>query len=156
MKYLLAIGSNVRPNLNIRWVLCQMLDAFDGVEVGRFFCSQANGMESRHLFWNGAVLIEAHSELQALKEQLCRWEVESGRDRTHPKCSLRDRTLDIDIVWSDQDGWYVSPDNIARVAYLAGPIASLMPVIFPRQESLAPVYFSFHQRILGGRPIRLK
>jgi len=156
VKYLLTIGSNVQPASNVRWALSQMLDAFGNIKVGRFFQTPACGMKSSRLFWNGAVLIDIPMEKKDLKVRLCKWEEESGRDRTHPKCSTRDRTLDIDIVWSEQSGWLISHENITNADYLTAPIASLMPICFPHRDRLMPIYFSFRCKLLGVRPVHLK
>ncbi len=156
MKYLLAVGSNLHPKVNVRWVLSRMKYRFDHVKVGRFYHSQPSGMKSGHSFWNGAVMIETRMDVIDLKECLCMWEVESGRDRMHPKCSLRNRTLDVDIVWGERDGWMESIETIMQHSYLHAPLSSLVFFSPVRKGTLKPIYFSFEGRLLGGRSVFLK
>ncbi len=156
MKYLLAVGSNLHPKVNVRWVLSRMQCEFDYVRVGRFYHSQPSGMKSGHSFWNGAVMVESRMDIIDLKTCLCMWEVESGRDRMHPKCSLRNRTLDVDITWSDCDGWVERVETIMKHSYLHAPLSSLMFLPPVRKGTLKPIYFSFQGRLLGGRPVSLK
>jgi len=156
MKYLLAVGSNLHPKVNVRWVLSRMKYSFDYVKVGCFYRSQPRGMKSGNSFWNGAVMVESGMDVVGLKECLCLWETETGRDRKHPKCALRDRTLDLDIVWNERDGWLESIDTIMQNSYLYMPLSSLVFLLPIRKGTLKPIYFSFQGRLLGGRAVSLK
>jgi len=157
VKYLLSVGSNIRPAENMRSVLLQMAGVFFDIKVGRFFRSPAYGMRSFRPFWNGVVLMRSDLDVHVLKAQLCQWEEESGRDRSHPNCSIRDRTLDVDIVWSEGSGWLLSKENITTLPYLRAPIASLMPGCFPVYTTfLSPVCFSFQGHLLGYRPMHIQ
>jgi len=154
--YLLAVGSNLQPEKHVRWMLRQMFEIFEAVQVGRFFSSKAYGIKSRHLFWNGAVIVQTSLNVEDLKTQLSEWEVLSGRDRSHPQCSLRDRTLDIDIVWSSVDGWYESLAKIKECDYLAVPLSSLAHFRVPSRGRMKPVFFRWQKKLLGARPVCLK
>lgn len=151
MKYILAIGSNIRPHIHVRDALKKMMACFDAVRVGKFFYSPAYGIKSSRMFWNGAVLIETDLSPQALKDLLCGWEQASGRNRLHPKCSLRDRTLDIDIIWGDACGWLESPNYIQQRLYVLLPVASLLRYRHAAIKSLRPVFFVLQGKVLGKR-----
>jgi len=152
MKYILAIGSNIRPHVHVRQVLKKMVHTFDEVRVGKFFYSPAYGMHSHRLFWNGAVSIDTHLSPAALKMLLCQWEKESGRNRDHPKCSLRDRTLDMDIIWGASCGWLESIACLRERPYVWLPISSLLDLKGGVCEPLHPIFFSLSGKVLGRRP----
>jgi len=152
MKYILAIGSNIKPHVHVRQVLKKMLNEFDEVKVGKFFYSPAYGMNSHRLFWNGAVAIESGLSPNTLKMLLCQWEKESGRNREHPKCSLRNRTLDIDVIWGDSCGWLESLAYIRERSYMWLPLSSLLKWKGHVREALHPVFFSLNGQLFGQRP----
>jgi len=164
LKYILSIGSNIQPYIHVRQVLQKMHHNFDEVYVGRFFRSPADGMQSNHLFWNGAVLIDTPLSPINLKSRLCEWEEESGRDRSHAQCSLRDRTLDVDILWCEDTGWLELLSHVKACPYLFFPVSSLA---YRREKQLMrsngkssavlkPVFFSLNGCLVGRRVFRLK
>ncbi len=172
MRYLLAVGSNLRPARHVPWLLSEVSAHGSLLMVSPFFRSQAQYMRSRHLFWNGVLLVDVPFPPRECKDRLCRWEERSGRDRSHPRCSLRDRTLDVDILWNEQEGWCESPQDVFQCAYLAHPLRALLryPSRLPRGISLADascwrwrrigeryvvVRFRFSGSLLGGRTISL-
>jgi len=156
LRYILSVGSNIRPQIHVRWVLKQMLNRFDDIYVSRFFRVPAYGMWSKHEFWNGAVMIDSDDEADVLKAVLSKWEEQSGRDRSHPQCSLRDRTLDIDIIWNEGCGWVEPMEIIRSRPYLNLPISSFMKIKVKERTLLKPVYFSLNGHLLGSRLVHLK
>ncbi len=156
MKYLLAIGSNIKPEIHVRSALNQCLAHFDAVWVGRFYTSPAHGMQSNRVFWNGAIAFESSLSAAALKVLLCRWEGDSGRDRAHPECSKRDRTLDLDLLWCEDSGWLEPLHHVQHTAYVFLPLASLLGLRSKQRLHLRPKYFSFRGQLLGGRRLRLR
>ena len=155
MKYLIAIGSNIRPRHHIPWALDRMCDVFASVRAGKFYRMRPMGMESRRLFWNGAVEIESPLGGADLKRLFVEWEESRGRDRGHAKCSLRDRPLDIDILWIEEDGWLIPKSRLVGLPYLFAPAASLMRGLTWRNDG-TPVCFRVRGRLVGCRPVRLR
>ncbi len=154
MKYIITLGSNLKPNQHIPWALAKMLEAYPCMTVGRFFRTQAYAMSSKYIFWNGAALIDTPLSHAGLKEKLCEWEVQSGRDRVHPQCSFKDRTLDLDIVWSHELGWLDSLSTLKGLPYLWCPVSSLFRTVsYSSTTQLKPVWFRFKGRLLGRRRI---
>ncbi len=156
--YLLAIGSNISPRQHVVQSLRWMHASFLSLRVGCFYRSQAWGMDSRRTFWNGAVEVRCEDDVRTLKQQLNEWEEITGRNRQNPRCSVLDRTLDIDILWSDAQGWLCAEQQVRSTPYLASPVSSLVGEwrSLPGTRALTPVPFMFNDRLLGLRPVNLK
>ncbi len=115
-------------------------------------------MDSHRPFWNGAVEIRCAADVRTLKLKLNEWEEMTGRNRQDPRCSILDRTLDIDILWSDAQGWLCAERQVQRTPYLALPVSSLVRKwrYCSDANMLVPVPFMFNGRLLGLRPVNLK
>jgi len=155
MRYIVSIGSNINPSQHVPWVVRQMHQAFDEVVVSRFYRTQAFAMLSRYSFWNGAVMVRSDLSQDDLKKLLCDWEAESGRDRKHPQCSIRDRTLDLDILWQDKHGWFESVDDLKSLPYMWQPVRSLLGLSVAKSK-FDIVWFFVSKQLLGGRRRRLR
>lgn len=155
MKYIISIGSSIKPSQHVPWAMQKMCCEFDTVVVSRFHRTQAQGMKSHSLFWNGAVMVESDLSEPNLKTLLCSWEEESGRDRSHPQSSVKDRTLDLDILWQDKRGWLEDLSKLKRLSYVWQPISSLLTLRVSKSDRNI-VWFSMCNMLLGGRRIQLK
>ncbi|RMH42727.1 MAG: 2-amino-4-hydroxy-6-hydroxymethyldihydropteridine diphosphokinase [Gammaproteobacteria bacterium] len=160
-RLLFALGSNVRPGRHVPWAIEKMAASFSCLIVGKFYRTRPMAIKSCRRFWNGAVLAESRMSVSEIKRMLCAWERESGRDRSHPDCSWRDRTLDIDILWSDCSGWITPREAIEKTPYLALPATALLPIKWSRISNTrvlnySPACFIACGKLLGLRPVRLK
>ncbi len=155
MKYIISIGSNIKPAHHVPWVIQKMYDEFDAVVVSRFYRTHAYAMKSHTVFWNGAVMVESSLSQENLKRLLCEWEVTSGRNRNHPQCSTRDRTLDLDILWQDQRGWLEDISKLRNLPYMWQPISSLL-ALPTNKGHCGIVWFLMCKVLLGGKRKRLK
>ena len=155
MKYIVSVGSNIRPSKHVPWVCKKMYNEFDTVVVSRFYRTHAYAMTSHTVFWNGAMMIESHLSRKDLKTLLCDWEMMSGRNRSHPKCSTRDRTLDLDILWQDEQGWFEDVTTLKSLPYMWQPISSLL-ALRNHKKRCAIVWFSTCGMLLGGKRKYLK
>ena len=156
MTYMIAIGSNRRPQRNVPDALKKMLAAFGTVRVGRFFRTKGHHMSSAHRFWNGAVMVDAPFMQDQLKQRLFQWEKESGHDRSHSQCSTRDRTLDLDMVWGEHVGWLDDLSALKDLPYLWQPICSLLTVHSRKSHTMIPVRFKVQGVLLGSRSLQIK
>lgn len=155
MKYIISIGSNIKPARHVPWVIEKMYDEFDTVVVSRFYRTDAYAMTSHTVFWNGAVMVESTLSREALKVLLCSWEIASGRNRSHPQCSTRDRTLDLDILWQEKQGWFEEVSILRGLPYIWQPISSLL-ALPGNKKKCGGVWFSMCKALLGGKRKRLK
>ncbi len=153
--YIVSIGSNIKPSHHVTWVVQHMNQAFGELIVSRFFQTQAFLMVSRHSFWNGVVMFSSDLPFDELKKLLSDWEVESGRNRNHPQCSIRDRTLDLDILWQDQSGWLDSIKELKGLPYIWYPMCSLLG-LRAMKPRLGTVWFMVGCELLGGKRKRLR
>ena len=133
-RYILALGSNMRvPGIgNPRRVLAAALDAMteqeiDVIEASRVMSSRPVGPSQRH-YANGAALVEAPHDPEAMLEELQAIERQFGRKRRGSR--WRGRPLDLDIVlWSG--GAWLSPrltiphPLFRQRDFVAGPAARI-------------------------------
>ena len=155
MKYIVSLGSNIRPSKHVPWVCKKMYDEFDSVVVSRFVRTKAYAMDSKHIFWNGAVMIETDLLFGALKSKLCMWEEASGRNRSHPQSSTRDRTLDLDILWCEE-GWIEPVSALRKMPYIWLPVQSLLGSLGSSSSLCRPVWFKCSGKLFGKRQKALK
>lgn len=158
---MLAVGSNILPGVHVPWAIERMVSFFPFLVVGRFYRTCPVAIRTYRRFWNGAVLVESGLSVREVKKTLCEWEIESGRNRSHPNCSQRDRTLDIDILWSEGSGWIMPRALIEETPYLALPASGLLSLKSrqkgsPRPLDYRPACFVACDRLLGLRPVRVK
>jgi 2-amino-4-hydroxy-6-hydroxymethyldihydropteridine diphosphokinase len=155
MRYIISIGSNVNPSQHVPWAIENMQQMFNEVVVSRFYRTQAFAMSSKHCFWNGVVMLSSDLACDALKNLLSCWEVESGRDRNHPQCSTRDRTLDLDILWQDGCGWLDDVEGLKKLPYMWQPVCSLLGLRVAKLKQ-GTVWFVVNHELLGGRRKKLR
>jgi len=154
---LLAIGSNIKPHKHIPWVLKKMKSDFIHVKTGRFFRTKALNIVSAHVFWNGALQLETNLSSIDLKKKLVSWEIASGRNRRDPLSSSKDRTLDLDILWSSQEGWFEEVSYLKQLPYVWGPVCSVIPCFhLYNRSSYRPLWFKLGCKLVGVRCITLK
>lgn len=101
--YLLGVGSNINPEINIANILRSLLEHFGRVSISRVLKIPPVGMNSHHDFLNMAVFIETSLNELELKTVFNDIETELGRDRTDPASKIKDRPADIDILLKVDD-----------------------------------------------------
>jgi len=128
---LIAIGSNINPELNIPLAL-KMLDTSARIRcVSNFYFSAPLGDSEQPQFVNGACLIEMQLSPRKLKfDLLRRIETELGRVRTNNKYAPR--TIDLDIACYEEEtfnesGLLIPDPDIATRPFLAVPLSEIAP-----------------------------
>lgn len=122
-----SIGSNIRPEQNVRAAVRALRERFGGLAVSPVYRSASVGFDGSD-FLNLVVGFRTELEPLALAEELRALESAQGRVRGGEKFSAR--TLDLDILTYDdrvlQQGRLVLPrDEITRYAFVLRPLADL-------------------------------
>lgn len=102
-RYLCSLGANIEPKQNFARVQ-QRLEPLGDVFYSAVITTKPVAMESNSDFLNGLFVIETELSATELKLEFNQIEIEFGRDREDPRCSILDRPMDIDILgpYSDQ------------------------------------------------------
>lgn len=96
--YLLGIGSNIEPNINIAQIIHQLLHHFPQLILSRVLKIPPIGMNSQRDFLNIVVFVETEISETTLKTFCNDIEIKLGRDRTDPTRKTKDRPADLDIL----------------------------------------------------------
>lgn len=108
--YLLGIGSNIEPELNIGQIIHLLFSQLSKLSLSRVLKIPPIGMNSQQDFYNVVVFIETEMteiELKAICNDI---EINLGRDRKDPDRKMKDRTADLDILTKA-----VFPDDGSRL-----------------------------------------
>ena len=123
----IGVGSNRRPQENIKSGMRALRSIFGDLSVSTVYENPAVGFDGDN-FFNFVVACEtALAPLEALST-LRRIEDEHGRDRSQPRFSAR--TLDLDLLLYDDlvinDGTLQLPrDDLTRYAFVLRPLTEL-------------------------------
>ena len=106
MYYVISIGSNIQPEQHVAAAVSALAKNFGSLYLYQRVYTQAQLVESNHVFINSVLVLRSVLPATELKVQLCRIEELLGRDRSDPKRSVKDRSCDLDIIchldlWSE-------------------------------------------------------
>lgn len=105
--YYFAIGSNIDPESHVPSVIDAFAAVFGQVTLGRLFLTEPVGMSTGSRFLNAcfAVGVERNYPLsRAWCDGLCKViEIQHGRPIDQPGRSKRNRTVDIDFLFTSDD-----------------------------------------------------
>jgi 2-amino-4-hydroxy-6-hydroxymethyldihydropteridine diphosphokinase len=114
---IVAIGSNIDPERNIKRMLEILSGEMHVQQVSRFIKTAPIGITSQPDFINGAVRIKTGMEMDDFRQYLKGLEDRLGRDRSQPKYGPRSIDLDI-LIWNGKiiDEDYYSRDFLRNAA----------------------------------------
>lgn len=98
MWYLCGLGSNIAPETNLPLAVARLADLFGEVRLSPVIRTSPQGMVTRRSFLNALALFESQRPPDQVKSQLNVLEEALGRDRSDPLRSVRDRSIDVDIL----------------------------------------------------------
>lgn len=104
MRYLLGIGSNVDPEINVPRILEALLETADRLDASRVVRTPPIGPIEGGDFLNLVVALESSHSLAELQPFWQSIETRLGRDREHPDRKRRSREADIDHLLTLADG----------------------------------------------------
>lgn len=145
--YLLGIGSNLSPHINIAHIIDKLSQQFSPLSLSRVLHIPPVGMNSQHDFLNMAAFIETELDQATLKAFCNTLEIELGRDRDDPASKIKDRPADLDILLQ-----MTQADDFQRCASSITDEYFLYPVI---DELLAYISGRQYQSLQAGVVIHL-
>lgn len=98
MFYLGSIGSNLQPAQHVPWVVRELVELAGRLRLSPVIVTEPAAMQSCHRFANALFLLESPLLPAELKARFNALEAEHGRDRSDPQRSVKDRTLDLDLL----------------------------------------------------------
>jgi 2-amino-4-hydroxy-6-hydroxymethyldihydropteridine diphosphokinase len=124
---ILLIGSNIDPISNIKKAIKKISDKIQIDSQSSLWETKPIGTDGDN-FFNLALAVTSSLDLNTLKFEVLRLiEIDLGRARISDK--FASRTIDIDIIL---DGDTIIDSNIWHLAYIAVPVAELIPgLIYP-------------------------
>lgn len=138
--YLLALGSNIRPQENMAAMVTALVSKFKELNISRVLQIPPVGMNSYKDFLNTIVFIETHLSQLELKAFCNQIEINLGRDRDDPLSKTKDRPADMDILRAlklpDDAGVIVS--NITDEYFLYPIIRELLGYLTETPEVVRP------------------
>lgn len=99
MYYVISIGSNIQPEHHVAAAVSTLAKSFGSLYLYRRVYTQAELVESNHVFINSVLVLSSDLSATQLKTELCRIEELLGRDRSDPLRSVKDRSCDLDMIW---------------------------------------------------------
>lgn len=130
---LIAVGSNIEPELNLPRAVRRLAERFPGLAASRVYATAAVGAPGAPPFLNAAVAIATELPLAELKHRVLRpIEAELGRVRGRDRNAPRPIDLDVafcpGLVLRDPAAGLDLPDpDLVTCAHLALPLADLAP-----------------------------
>ena len=146
MYYVISIGSNIQPEQHVAAAVSALAKNFGSLYLYQRVYTQAQLVESNHVFINSVLVLNSSLIASELKAQLCHIEELLGRDRSDPKRSVKDRSCDLDIIcyqeqWSEVWKTELTESYIQQVF---NPASKPAPIQFDSQlfsERPAAIYF---------------
>ncbi|GAA5216011.1 2-amino-4-hydroxy-6-hydroxymethyldihydropteridine diphosphokinase [Corallincola platygyrae] len=129
MYYLCSIGSNIDPEEHVARVVKELVTRFGRVTLSPFTYTSPVGMDSEHRFINALFLFYSKDTEAEVKQGFNLLEAVHGRDRADQLSSVKDRTLDLDILQTSPTPDFSQPEE----SYLQGLAAHLL-----EQQALPP------------------
>lgn len=103
MMYLCSLGSNIEPELHFSRAKHYLSKLSDALDYSRDIPTQPVGIDTNKPFLNALFTLETELSAEQLKHHFNAIEETLGRDRSDPDSSIKDRTIDIDILGTVDD-----------------------------------------------------
>ncbi|TBW54880.1 2-amino-4-hydroxy-6-hydroxymethyldihydropteridine diphosphokinase [Marinobacter halodurans] len=103
MWYLCGLGSNICPEQNLPRALDILVQKTGCLRISPVVATRPEGIDSDRGFLNALVVLQSPLSERELKAWFNGVEETLGRDRSDPASSLKDRTIDIDILEARAD-----------------------------------------------------
>ena len=98
MIYLGSIGSNLQPQTHVPRAVAELAELGSWLRLSAVIFTLPAAMSSAHRFANALFLLDCPLDGVALKARFNALEGGHGRDRSDPARSVKDRTLDLDLL----------------------------------------------------------
>ena len=156
---LVAAGSNIEPVANLRRALDLLARQYPRLQCSRAYRNAAVGFEGED-FVNLVAGFDTDDDVQSVLARLHEAEAACGRARDAPKWAPRSMDLDILLFGDrvcDEPGLVLPRPDLARRAYMLGPMAELAPdFVHPTVGStLRELWSAFDREAHPMQPVQL-
>ena len=146
----IGVGSNVDREKNIVSCIMRLREAYVNFSMSPIYETSSMGFSGPN-FYNLVCKFQTNEELQVLKLNLNKIEMDHGR--THGETKFSSRTLDIDILYYDSlvvdtDNITVPRDEIIRYDFVLRPLVDIAP------DFIHPIEKLTNQQILDTYDIK--
>jgi 2-amino-4-hydroxy-6-hydroxymethyldihydropteridine diphosphokinase len=126
-----ALGSNIRPEQNLREAMRRLASHCSVLAVSPVYETQPVGTIDQPNFLNAAACIETDLDAAALKKEVLE-PIENELKRVRTADKNAPRTIDLDITLFNEEvldvrGRHIPDPDLLRYAHVAIPIADLAP-----------------------------
>lgn len=129
MYYHVSIGGNIQPDKYIGCAVVKLTQLFGELTLFPRVITDAVEMIEVNEFINTAAIFESSMSPTAVKAILNDIEVELGRDRDDPLCSVKNRCCDIDIFQvldsSQPDSFLSSDESYVKAVFTSNRYAAI-------------------------------
>ncbi len=159
--HFVGIGSNVDPSANVARALNALLSISPHLSLSRVLETQPDAIASRSSFLNAVVQLQTDLDERELKDRLNTIEERLGRDRSDPERGRKDRTIDLDILLTLEQGVEaISVDELPAEPYYRPQMLELIRVLglecLADAEALPDaIGIEFNGERIGLRPVRI-
>ena len=158
--YFVGLGSNVDARRNVARALDQLLTWFGAVQVSHV-AETAPVAVAGGTFLNMVASFQSELPAREIKGLFCAFEEELGRDRSHPNCAKRERSIDLDILFQlPTDAWEVNEANVPTECYYRAATVELIALMdlscaVPAVPITSAIALDFLGNTIGLHPARL-
>lgn len=149
MFYFCSLGSNIEPANNVAKALDALTRLTNDLTLSPLIQTEPHGMSSSHPFYNALFWFESEEDAESIKADFNAIETRLGRDRSDPSKKLKDRPIDLDIL-------YAGPRKALASLSVEDPyLAPLTPILSGMAPSASVVTLKFAGKRLGLGVFRL-
>ena len=155
MFFLLGLGGNIRPAENLSRAIRLLALEQRSIALSRVVSTEPVDMESDLQFFNAVAWLRSEAHPTELKEWLNTVESRLGRDRSDSDRARKDRTIDVDIVFS---GTQFTAADLPTESYLRPCAEHLLATIGLLPGPASPVCglaLPFGAETIGREPVRI-
>ncbi len=134
-RYFVGLGTNIAPTANMATMIERLAATFGPVTVSRIVQTRPYRMTTEAPFLNAVATFVSDRDPVEVKKTFVDWEVDLGRDRSHPDCKLNDRPADIDLLLAVDGDEAPTPPDEPYATPLLMEVADLIGLRIPPVES---------------------
>ena len=151
-RWFIGIGSNIDPRANVPLILEELVHLADEEVISPIIETEPVAIKTHDSFLNLVVCIRWAGTQAELKAECVAIEERLGRDRSHPESKNRDRTADLDLLFSLDDGETLDVSLLPEEDYLrpqAEALAISLNMMAPGKVTITGISLPMEPRAIG-------
>lgn len=149
MFYFCSLGSNIDPTANVCAALEALTHTLSSVTLSPLIQTEPHGMESHLAFCNAFFWFDSERTQDDIKSLFNHIEEQQGRDRSDPDKKIKDRPIDLDILYAG------ARCPLSDITVEDPYLAALTPVLRGMAPTTSAVSMPFAGKRLGLRIVTL-